>query len=256
MVLGVLSMSEKLYLLTPDGILINGTGQVGWYEPNCRFVHTQSELDSDEIQKYVQTPTKYGDNIKICELHIKKWTLDEVLSLPEADGQFRGWTPAYSLEDNGFEEESDIGLAEMCEARRSFNPRWVHDLEKHRDEIEAKLEQVDYQNRELIIFRTTRRGLNNWDNIQIYSIGEYHSGKERFRKNIIRECVKNRKEVEKRREEHERERNKPGYCEPDFVKVLETLTQAMEANPDAYSLVNSDTLNVVTLTIDDESEGT
>lgn len=190
----------------------------------------------------------------INELEIKKWTLDDVLSLPEADGQFRGWTPSYSLNDNGFEKESKINLAEMCEVRRSFNPRWVHDLEKHRNEIEARLEQVDYRNRELLIFRTTRRGMVSWDSIEIYSIGKYHSGKKRFRKNIIRECVKNGIEDEKRREEYERERNKPGYCEPDFVKVIETLTQAMEANPDAYSMVNSDTMNVVTLTIDDEPE--
>lgn len=247
-------MSEKLYLLTPSGNTIIGIGAWARSDPKCHTILSQSELDSVEIQKFIQNPTECGESVDINELEIKKWTLDDVLSLPEADGQFRGWTPSYSLNDNGFEKESKINLAEMCEVRRSFNPRWVHDLEKHRNEIEARLEQVDYRNRELLIFRTTRRGMVSWDSIEIYSIGKYHSGKKRFRKNIIRECVKNGIEDEKRREEYERERNKPGYCEPDFVKVIETLTQAMEANPDAYSMVNSDTMNVVTLTIDDEPE--
>ena len=151
-----------------------------------------------EIQRH--DSTSFADN-EIVEL--KKWKLEEILDpngpfhdhdkVRKRDGK---WIPLYDLMHAGFVYEGEIDLKilfgdysekDLDHAGEAWGEggfeRWVgrpailckdygmRDLRQIKDKLEARLNKVDYKNRELIIYRSY--GMANhgfsWDEIRIFS---------------------------------------------------------------------------------------
>ena len=120
----------------------------------------------------------FWDN-KVVEL--KKWNLDEILTLNIIEGA----TPAYRLVDAGFtpEERIDVKIlfgdyseedvevfADGYRRVPGIPSKGKRDLRLVKDKLEKILERLDYNDRELIIFRTFKGGYpTNWDSICIFS---------------------------------------------------------------------------------------
>jgi len=121
---------------------------------------------------------------------LKKWTLDEILNLTIIEGA----TPAYVLDEAGFIFEEKIDVKELfgdylekdtsssnrvnivsirpdgAESSPWTSSKGKRDLKPIKEKLEKILDKLDYQNRELIIFRTFKGGYpTNWDSIGIFS---------------------------------------------------------------------------------------
>jgi len=225
-------------------------------EPWCRFVFTQDDLCSDAVQNYIKTHKYYSGKVDVYKFELKKWTIDQVISLKEGDG----WTPRYNFVDNGLRFEENIDLVELFDGikyqekvengkvyltRKAFGPGWEHILEEKKSEIEKQLNRLDYKNKELIIYRTSRRGLNNWDDIQVFSFGKYHTLKDQIRKQLVQRY---QKELEKQkqtiRETEKLNKNSPKI---NLNNVIERLKKEAKKKPGEYVLIDPTSLETFNL---------
>lgn len=224
----------------------------GCMEPWCNFVFTKEEIKSPKIQKYIRTHKSHSSKIDVYKFEQKKWTIDQIISLKEGDG----WTPSFNFTENGLTQEDDIDFLELFDGikyrtriengkeyrwrENDPGPNWKHILSEKKSEIEKRLNRLDYKNRELVIFRTSRRGLNNWDNIQVFSIGKYHTMKDQIRKQPIQRY---QKELEKQkqtiRETKKLNKNTPQI---NWKRVIKKLKKEANKNPEEYILINPDGL--------------
>jgi len=151
----------------------------GCLNPKCRLIYTQREIKSSSLEYYLKTHT-YSNNVVPFEISSEKWDIDGIINSQGIEG----WTPGYMLAENGFKYEVDIDIFELFEDKKLFNGGWKHDLKEKKDEIEKILDRINYKSKELVIFRSYRHGINNWDVIMAYSIGDYHKKKKIYRKDI------------------------------------------------------------------------
>ena len=147
--------------------------------------------DSDVWEIHMRTVEE--DCIQLIPHVLKRWSLDDVLILPEGNtGPRNPSHPRWDLlTKNGFKLEAEIDLMVLCDGiewvyytkknnpdgrtigydyllpdgktyrQREFvapGPSWFHDLESKREEIKSILESVDYRNRDLLITRSSLRG--------------------------------------------------------------------------------------------------
>lgn len=121
-------------------------------------------------------------------VELKKWKLEEVLDLKP----MYGITPKYDLDAEGFVFEEEIDVKELfgdyaekdsqdSRVRIVSNTRdgsqsrpWTpakedRDWRLVKDKLEKILDNLDYKNRELIIYRTFKGGNINWDKIGVFS---------------------------------------------------------------------------------------
>lgn len=208
----------------------------GCLNPRCSFVYTEDETKTADFADYMKNHL-YGHSApNLFKLEAKVWTLDDVIEHPPISG----WTPRYALMENGFELVHEIDLYELFDGikfetdskgfrSKPWHPPREHNLEEKKDEFEKILENLDYKNRILLIYRDYRRGsFAVWDNIDIFGVGEYHSKKVGLRKKISEHW-----EEEQKKEEIEREKriayNKANGIEiPDWEtakKRLDKFTQ-------------------------------
>ena len=230
-------------------------------EPWCRFVFTKDELNSSKIQKYIKTHKYYSTRTLVSKFELKKWTIDDIISLKEGDG----WTPQYNFDENGLTFEFEIDLHELFDGiklqsrikngkvsyfRKAFGPNWKHNLLEKKSEIQKSLNSIDFENRELVIYRTSRRGLNNWDVIEVFSIGRYHTMKDQIRKQLIQRY---QKELEKQkqtiRETKKLNKNAPKI---NWNKMIESLKKEAEKKPGEYFLIDPDTLTTYNINSKDD----
>lgn len=216
-------------------------------EPWCKFVYTQDELRSPKIQKYIKTH-KYGSaKVQAYPFKLKKWKIDEILALKEGDG----WTPRRFFKENGLKYECDIDLDEIFDGRKLkkrfengkeyhykeyFGPNWNHTLSEKKSEIEKRLDRIDYKNRELVIFRTSRRGFINWDSIGVFSIGRYHTSKEQIRKKL-----ESKYEIELEKQKETIRKNKELYKNApkiNWKEVLGRLKKEAKKKPGEYIMID------------------
>jgi len=152
----------------------------GCLNPKCRLIYTKREIKSSSLEHYLKTHTYVSSNVESFEISSKTWNIDEIINSQGIEG----WTPAYLLAENGFKYEAEIDIFELFEDKKLFNGGWKHDLTEKKDEIEKILNRINYKNKELVIFRSYRHGINNWDVITVYSIGDYHKKKKIYRTDI------------------------------------------------------------------------
>ncbi len=224
----------------------------GCMEPWCNFVFTKEEIKSPKIQKYIRTHKFLSTKTNVYKFEEKKWTIDQVTSLKEGDG----WTPRFDFTKNGLTQEDDIDFLEIFdgikyktriengkEYRWTKNipgPNWKHILSEKKSEIEKKLNRLDYKNRELVIYRTSRRGLINWDSIGVFSIGKYHTSKDQIRKKLT---LKYKKELEKQKQTIQK--NKKLYKNApqiNWKRVYKKLRKEANKNPGKHILINPESL--------------
>jgi len=172
-------MSERLFALQHQISL-------GCLEPGCHYIYTKDEIQSDTMENYLVNHKYHDDFLAVYQLELKKWNLDEIIST----NPIRGWTPKFFLHDNGFSYEKDIDLFDLFGTPRKPNQNLsTHDLRKKRQELENIFDELKYKERELIIFRTQRFGLCNWDALEVFSLGLYHDKKEIMRSQITEDCL-------------------------------------------------------------------
>ena len=141
-----------------------------------------------KLKEIIRKDNRTWDGKETVEL--KKWTLDEILNLTIIEGA----TPAYVLDEAGFVFEEQIDVKELfgdylekgtpssnrvnivsntpdgAQSRPWTSSKGKRDLKSIREKLEKILDKLDYQNRELIIFRTFKGGYpTNWDKIGIFS---------------------------------------------------------------------------------------
>lgn len=171
--------------------------------PMCRFAYTEDEINTDEFVQYIQNHRYASSKAELYKLELKTWQLDDVIGL---EGIW-GWTPAYDLENNGFEFVADIDLMDLFGIEHKPYQSLHYKLAEKKDEIRKRLEEINYSNQRLLIFRTLREGLNNWDSIEIFSVGDYHRKKGEIRKKLteywIKEQEKNKQAIKRRLAENE-----------------------------------------------------
>ena len=150
----------------------------GCLDPRCRFVYTEDEIKSNEFKEFQENHLYSGNKVRPYKLESKIWKPEEITNAPS----FEGWTPAFTLVDNGFEFIAKIDLFEVFNDIKK--PRWNHNLGEKKEEIARILDGIGYQGRQLVIFRTLRYGLAVWDSIYLYAVGNYHSNKKKIRNDL------------------------------------------------------------------------
>ena len=83
----------------------------GCTNPRCRYVYTEEESKTEEFVDYIKNHTYAGSPPKLFKSESKVWTLDEVVNLEP----IYGWTPKFTLTDNGFELVKNIDLFEALD---------------------------------------------------------------------------------------------------------------------------------------------
>jgi len=178
-------MTERLFALQHKVSL-------GCPKPRCHFIYTKDEIQSNEMEDYILNHKYVESHLAVHQLESKLWTIDEIVNAPE----IVGWTPMFFLYDNGFIQIADIDIFKLFGTPRKPNQQiGRHDLKKKKSELEAIFEQLDYKKQKLIVFRSKRYGLNNWDNIEVYSIGCYHNSKKTMRDQLIQDCIIRHKRI-------------------------------------------------------------
>ena len=123
-------------------------------------------------------------------VELKKWSLEDISNL---NITISGATPRYRLEEAGYVCEASIDVKELfgdylekdphgssrvnlvsntCDGWKSrpWTPaKGARDLRLVKDKLEKILDELDYKNRELIIYRTYKGGMGNWDYIEVFS---------------------------------------------------------------------------------------
>ena len=167
--------SEAFY----DLLHAKGPFQVyGCLNPKCRFIYTEDEIKSSEFRGFQENHLYCNTRVRPCKLESKIWKLEEIIN----GSAFQGWTPAYTLTDNGFEFISKIDLFEIYNDIKRTG--WNHNLEDKKKEISKILDKTGYQSRQRVIFRTLRYGLAVWDLIYVYAVGNYHCNKKKIREEL------------------------------------------------------------------------
>lgn len=160
----------------------------GCENPKCKYVFDESEIQSKKIQNYIENHKYQGYGADVYQFESKLWKLDEVLQL----GISNGWTPAYDFARSGFTCVGSIDLigrnkhvSENGEITYSkAPPKSVCNLEEKKEQIKAELEKLDYKNKNLIIYRTSRYGLASWDEIDFWVEGNQSKTKYSYRLKI------------------------------------------------------------------------
>ena len=160
----------------------------GCENPKCEYVFDESEIQSKKIQNYIENHKYEGYEADIYQFESKLWKLDEVLQLKISNG----WTPEYKFERSGFTFVGSIDLigrnkhvSENGEITYSITrPKSVCNLEEKKEQIKAELEKLDYKNKNLIIYRTSRYGLALWDIIDFLVEGNQPKTKYYYRLKI------------------------------------------------------------------------
>jgi len=172
-------MNERLFALQHEGPL-------GCPKPRCHYIYTIDEIQSNDMEDYIQNHKYVDSPLVVYQLKSKIWSIDEIVNAPE----IVGWTPRFFLDDNGFFEIAKINIFKLFGTPQKPNQQiGKHDLNKKKSELEAIFERLDYKHQELIIYRSKRYGLCNWDNLGVFSIGCYHNSKETMRDQIIQDCI-------------------------------------------------------------------
>ncbi len=163
---------------------------LGCQEPRCHYIYTKDEIQSDDTETYLVNHKYHNDLLDVYLLEFKIWMLDEIINI----SPIRGWTPTFFLDDNGFQFEKNIDLFNLFGTPHKPNQQLsVHDLSKKKYELEKIFDELRYRERELIIFRTQRYGLCNWDSLEVFSLGLYHDKKEILRCQITEDCLSRQK---------------------------------------------------------------
>jgi len=171
-------MNQRLIALQHHIIL-------GCPEPRCHFVYTKDEIQSDEMENYLVNHKYHNDLLDVHQLELKIWTLDEIINI----NPIIGWTPSFFFKNNGFKFEKEIELFKLFGTpHKPYQNLHEHDLSKKRKKLEKIFEDLRYRERELIVFRTQRFGLCNWDVLKVFSSGWYHDKKEIMRSQITEDC--------------------------------------------------------------------
>ena len=178
-------MSERIFGLQHQDCF-------GCLKPRCNFIYTRDEIQSYDMEDYL-LKHKYNDSpLEDYHLESKIWTIDEIVNVPE----IFGWHPGFWLFNNGFLCIADIDIFDLFGTpKEPFQKIGKHDLKKKKSELEAIFERLDYKKQELIVYRTKRTGINNWDAIDVFSIGCYHNSKEIMRDQIIQDLIVRDKEI-------------------------------------------------------------
>jgi len=172
-------MSERLFAL-------QHTVSLGCPKPRCHYIYTIDEIQSNDMEDYILNHKYHDSPLAVYELKSKIWSIDEIVNVSE----IVGWTPRFFLHDNGFLYNGDIDIFKLFGTPQKPNQQiGNHDLNKKKSELEAIFERLDYKQQELIVYRSKRYGLCNWDNIAVFSIGCYHNSKKTMRDQIIQDCI-------------------------------------------------------------------
>ena len=178
-------MSKRLFALQHQVSL-------GCPKPKCHFIYSKDEIQSNEIEDYILNHKYIDSPLAVYQLESKIWTIDEIVNAPE----IVGWTPRFILDDNGFLQIGNIDVFKLFGTPRKPNQQiGKHDLKKKKSELEAIFERFDYTQQELIVYRSKRYGLCNWDSIGVFSIGCYHNSKKTIRSQIIQDYIRRDKEI-------------------------------------------------------------
>ena len=216
----------------------------GCPSPQCNFIHTQAEIKTEEFRTYLKNHAYYGDAVELYPIEARRWDIQDVIKLEEISG----WTPRFILEYNGFEQVGEIDLYELFDGlkyttkpdgtrSKPWHPYIEHNLCDKKDEIERILEKLNYKDRDLVIFRTTRGGLANWDAIGIYFIGNYHSKKEEIRQELTSHLLKGELELEEEKKRRLAEKEAEGIKPIDWDAAKKRLEEYIkEKNPRYQSL--------------------
>ena len=156
---------------------------LGCQNPNCRYVHDESDIQSKKIQNYIKNHKCFGGDTEVYQFESKLWKLDEVLQLESVGG----WTPSYIFCENGFTFVESIDLTKLFKKHLSEDG---HHLEEKREYIKQVLEKLDYKNKKLILYRTSRGYHAYWDNIDIFVDGNQSNTKYSNRQKINKRLVK------------------------------------------------------------------
>jgi len=209
----------------------------GCMNPRCRFVYAEAETKTAEFADYIKSHTYGGSPPDLFNLESKVWTLDEVIDIQP----ITGWTPEFTLADNGFELVKDIDLFEtldidhtkLVKNRQGVNIDLA--LPVYRQKLKKILDGIDFENRNLLIFRDQRKGMIPWDAVSVFAIGQYHTDKEAIRKKVAKdwqECQKNEEDEIKKRLAYNKEH---GIVIPDFDTAKKRLDKFLkEKNPKNY----------------------
>ena len=167
---------------------------LGCQEPRCHYIYTKDEIQNDDMETYLVNHKYHNDLLDVHQLELKIWTLDEIININPICP--RGWTPSFFLYDNGFNFEKKIDLFNLFGTPHKPNQHFDdhHDLSKKIHELKKIFDQLKYRERELIIFRTQRFGLCNWDSLAVFSLGLYHDKKEILRCQITEDCLRKQKD--------------------------------------------------------------
>ena len=207
-------MSERLFALQHH---IN----LGCPEPRCHFVYAKEEIQSDEMETYLVNHKYLNDLLDVHQLELKIWTLDEIINI----NPIIGWTPSFYLDDNGFKYEKKIELFEFFGTPwKPYQNLHEHDLNKKRNELKKIFENLGYRERELIVFRTQRFGLCNWDALEVFSAGLYHDKKEIMRSQITEDCLLQQKRYDEERKQALAQKD-PNEKPLDWKKVEKRLNE-------------------------------
>jgi len=162
----------------------------GCSEPQCNFIYTKDEIEGDELKQYLQNHEYVGTKPSVYPIESKIWTIDEILNI----NKIEGWTPQFFLHYNGFVFEEAIDLFELFGTpKKPYQNLHEHDLKTKKDELLSIFNKLSFDELELLVYRTLRRGLTNWDAIEVFSIGCYHNSKEIMRDQIVQDCLSRKK---------------------------------------------------------------
>lgn len=207
-------MNERLFALQHHIIL-------GCPEPGCHYIYTKDEIQSDKMENYLVNHKYNDDFVDVHQLNLKIWNLDEIINV----NPIIGWTPSFYLDANGFKFEKEIELFKLFGTpRKSYQNLHEHDLSKKRNELEKIFEALRYRERELIVFRTQRFGLCNWDVLEVFSAGLYHDKKEIMRSQITGDCLLQQKRYEEERKQALAQKD-PNEKPFDWKKIKKRLNE-------------------------------
>ncbi len=168
---------------------------LGCENPKCRYVHDEYEIKSKKIQNYIKNHKYFGGETEVYQFESKLWKLDEVLQLESVGG----WTPSYIFCENGFTYVGSIDLVEHEKhisenGKISIKPSCCFNLEEKREHIKVELEKLDYKNKKMILYRTSRGYPAVWDCIDFFAEGNQSETKYSHRRKINKRLVKQKLE--------------------------------------------------------------
>ena len=150
-----------------------------------QHVYDDSEINTPEIQKYIKNH-RWDDSgcydLWVDSFELKKWSLDDVIKIKDTWGK-----RSHYFENSGFNLVCGINLIDLfdhpkIEQHEGYHKIKVSDIDfdavynlvEKKKEIKSILEKIDYQNRDLLIYRSlTRRGYyGHADYIDIFEQGE------------------------------------------------------------------------------------